>query len=416
MCDYYIATLQTDLEKIFGMLFLDKVHVGTMCLCYFRLLSCSSFMEKRGHSKHKKKKDADKAVEDVEQSICEKLQSRVVLTKEEVQNDFPVEPARDDAWSIETFKQKLQVKVVKMEKDDMEFDVIGIDSSLANAFRRIMLAEVPSMAVDRVFIYNNTSVIQDEVLAHRLGLIPFKADHRLFEMHKKSTEKVKDSDEDAMAVDQDTLVFKLQIKCKKNSRYKSPAADVAGDDMYVDHKVYSRHIEWVPVHDQRNYYKASNIGPICDDILIAKLRPGQEVDVVMHCVKGIAKDHVKFQSVATASYRLLPEIILKKPVTGEMAHRLKVCFPKGVIKVDSVSGEEVARVANSRRDTCSREVLRHSDLKECVELTRVKDHFIFTVESVGALPPNVIFTEAVDILMQKCQTLIKEIDQPSHSN
>lgn len=372
-------------------------------------------MEKREHSKHKKKKKAvDKSEEDVEQSICEKLQSRVVLGEEEVQNDFPIEPARDEPWSTEAFKQKLQVKVVKMEKDDIEFDIIGIDFSLANAFRRIMLAEVPSMAVDRVFIYNNTSVIQDEVLAHRLGLIPFKADHRLFEMHKKPTEKVKDSDEDPMKVDQDTLVFRLQIKCKKNPKYKSSAADTVGDDMYIDHKVYSKHIEWVPVHDQRNYYKASNIGPVHDDILIAKLRPGQEIDVVMHCVKGIAKDHVKFQSVATASYRLLPEIILKKPVTGEMAHRLKACFPKGVIKVDSVDGNAVARVANCRRDTCSREVLRHSDLKECVELTRVKEHFIFSVESVGALLPNVIFTEAVDILMQKCQMLIKEIDQPSY--
>ena len=37
------------------------------------------------------------------------------------------------------------------------------------------------MAVEKVFIYNNTSIIQDEVLAHRLGLIPISADPRLFE-------------------------------------------------------------------------------------------------------------------------------------------------------------------------------------------------------------------------------------------
>ena len=166
-------------------------------------------MEKRSHSKHKKKKDADKSQEDVEQSICEKLQSRVVLGEEEVQNDFPFEPSRGDPWNIEAFERKLQVKVVKIEKDDMEFDIIGIDFSLANAFRRIMLAEVPSMAVDRVFIYNNTSVIQDEVLAHRLGLIPFKADHRLFEMHKKSTEKVRDGDEDPLQVDQDLSLIHI---------------------------------------------------------------------------------------------------------------------------------------------------------------------------------------------------------------
>lgn len=41
-----------------------------------------------------------------------------------------------------------------------------------------------------------------------------------------------------------------------------------------------------------------------------------------------------------------------------------------------VQGESVARVANSRLDRASREVLRHDDLKDSVELRRVKDHFI----------------------------------------
>jgi DNA-directed RNA polymerase alpha subunit len=41
------------------------------------------------------------------------------------------------------------------------------------------------MAREKVFIYNNTSIIQDEVLAHRLGLIPIKADPRLFEYRQE---------------------------------------------------------------------------------------------------------------------------------------------------------------------------------------------------------------------------------------
>ena len=38
------------------------------------------------------------------------------------------------------------------------------------------------MAIEKVFVYNNTSIIHDEVLAHRLGLLPIKADPRDFEM------------------------------------------------------------------------------------------------------------------------------------------------------------------------------------------------------------------------------------------
>ena len=47
---------------------------------------------------------------------------------------------------------------------DIEFDLVGVDASLANAFRRLMLSEVPSMAIEKIYMYNNTSIIQDEVL------------------------------------------------------------------------------------------------------------------------------------------------------------------------------------------------------------------------------------------------------------
>ena len=41
------------------------------------------------------------------------------------------------------------------------------------------------MAIEKVFIYNNTSIVQDEILAHRLGLIPIKADPRMFEYRQE---------------------------------------------------------------------------------------------------------------------------------------------------------------------------------------------------------------------------------------
>lgn len=44
-----------------------------------------------------------------------------------------------------------------------------------------LLGQVPTMAVEKVLVYNNTSIVQDEILAHRLGLIPILADPRLFE-------------------------------------------------------------------------------------------------------------------------------------------------------------------------------------------------------------------------------------------
>ena len=57
-----------------------------------------------------------------------------------------------------------------------------------------------------------------------------------------------------------------------------------------------------------------NPGPVENDILIAKLRPGHELDIRMVAVKGLGSDHAKFSPVATAYYRLLPEIKINRRV------------------------------------------------------------------------------------------------------
>ncbi|XP_078255081.1 DNA-directed RNA polymerases I and III subunit RPAC1 isoform X2 [Rhinoraja longicauda] len=302
----------------------------------------------------------------------ELMRNRVVLKEFSVHNvhttDFPGNyPGYDDTWSQRRFEKNFRIDVIQMEEDALEFDMIGIDASIANAFRRILLAEVPTMAVEKAFIYNNTSIVQDEILAHRLGLIPIKADPRLFEY--RST-----GDEEGTEID--TLQFHLKVKCTKNTKALKDSSDP--EELFLNHKVYSKHLKWVPIGNQADLFGQVEIRPVHNDILIAQLRPGQEIDVVVHCVKGIAKDHAKFSPVATASYRLLPEITLLGPVEGELADKLKQCFSPGVIEVEMVNGRKFATVVNSRLDTCSREIFRHDDLKNLVRLGRVRDHYIST--------------------------------------
>ncbi|EDW77592.1 uncharacterized protein Dwil_GK24584 [Drosophila willistoni] len=303
----------------------------------------------------------------------------------------------DEVFNIDIFKQKLKVTIVRNDEEGLEFDLIGVYPAIANAFRRLMLSEVPSMAIEKVYIYNNTSIIQDEVLAHRMGLLPLKADPRLF------TYRTEESPENG--TEQDTLEYELKVKC---TRRKDASKDQSTfDEIYKNHKVFSGHLKWLPKGKQGQIYTESSVGCIHEDILIAQLRPGHEMDLRLIAVKGLGKDHAKFSPVATAYYRLLPLIKLNREVSGKDAYLLQSCFSPGVIGIDE---NENAYVKDARYDSGSRNVYRYSHLADAVTLARVRDHYIFTVESVGALKPEVIFIEAVKVLKKKCRSFIDEIE------
>lgn len=286
------------------------------------------------------------------------------------------------------------------ENMELEFDILGCYPSIANAFRRLIISEVPSMAIEKVYIYNNTSIIQDEVLAHRLGLIPLKADPRLFEYTTDETEE---------GTEHDTLEFELKVKCTKRKDAKETSSF---DGLYKNHSIYSGQMKWLPKGKQSTLYKEEDLGPIDSDILISKMRPGHELDLKLLAVKGQGKDHAKFSPVATAYYRLLPDIELTREVSGDDAKLLQTCFSPNVIKIDPLGH---AYVANARYDMCSRNVYRYPQLKDAVIMDRIRDHFIFTIESVGALKPDVIFVEAVKSLKKKCRMYLDEIDKMSES-
>jgi len=75
------------------------------------------------------------------------------------------------------------VKILEQSKDHIRFEVNNIDLSLANSLRRIMISEIPTVAIEFVYVHKNTSVLMDEYLSHRLGLIPLissKVDELLY--------------------------------------------------------------------------------------------------------------------------------------------------------------------------------------------------------------------------------------------
>ena len=218
--------------------------------------------------------------------------------------------------------------------------------------------------------------------------------------------------------------MKLQIECKRNESAKKGEEDPL--KAYHNAHVYASEMKWQAIGRQKTMFPEPDGGirPVNPGILLAKLRHGQAIDLEMHCVKGIGADHAKFSPVATASYRLLPTINIVKPIIGADAKKFARCFPKGVIGFEDIIEEEASRegsgykghvgekkavVKNAFKDTVSRECLRHDEFVGKVKLGRVRDHFIFSVESTGQFNSDALFLESVQTLKAKCTALKKDL-------
>lgn len=177
--------------------------------------------------------------------------------------------------------------------------------------------------------------------------------------------------------------------------------DASKADGFVDARitppVYASHMQWDPKGDQESMFGSAPPGAANPDILLAKLRPGQELAIELHAVKGVGRDHAKFSPVATASYRLLPHIdIAAEGIPKEHRAKFIKCFPEGVIglRKRKSDGEEEVYVKNPRKDTVSREVLRHKEFEDRVKLGRVRDHFLCEFETDPA-PRSILWSPSL---------------------
>jgi DNA-directed RNA polymerase I and III subunit RPAC1 len=271
---------------------------------------------------------------------------KALLGHSTIENTQTVEHLFSGGKSLSEVFSTLTLTLISESEDELIIDMQGIDAPISNALRRIMISEVPTMAIEDVDLYQNTSVLPDEVLAHRLGLIPIKADPDKFRFKSKDDENPSS---------QTSLLFKLHVKCTRSS-----------DGSITGENVYSKDLIWHPLAGQENF----QVHPVHSDILIAKLGPGQEIEADLWCEKGLGANHTKWSPVCTASYRLMPSVSLIREVRGEEARALKKKCPVGVFDIEDGLGV----VKNERFCTSCRECLRDGTFPVRVE--KVKDHFI----------------------------------------
>jgi len=311
------------------------------------------------------------------------------------------------------------------------FDLIGVDAPIANAIRRVLLAEVETMAIEKVYVKMNTSVMPDEVLAQRLGLVPILVDPSMFTRAKhnallplspdaaakpataESVGRVASQADLAKLVDEPTafgvaddeaidFVLKVSVPLPPSGEVRPPGKRVPSVP------VLSSDLVWRPMGAQATTFRSNPPAMVHPDILLTKLRPGQSIELVARAVKGCGREHAKWSPVATASYRLRPVVSLTAPtpISGAQADRIVASCPTGVFDIEE-SG--ALRVADEARCTACRECLRNPDDREVISVGRQRNYFHFSVESVGQMPATKLVRLALKTLKEKIVTVRKEL-------
>lgn len=238
--------------------------------------------------------------------------------------------------------------------------VSGITRALANSLRRVLIGEVPILAIDEVHFRKNESPLYDEIIAHRLGLVPLVFDPKSFKGCEKNPSKAG---------------CEVLLTLKK----KGPCVVYSGD-----------------------LKSKADVKPLYDNIPITKLAEGKELELEAIARIGFGKNHAKWQG-AIAGFKATPKIRISKE--AEKLVQIAELCPKKVFEVkDSklvVKNELACNYCNACVEASNGQIA----------IAEQKDSFIFSIESACGLEVKTLLRLAVSSLKAKFKDFEKVLQK-----
>jgi len=266
----------------------------------------------------------------------------------------------------------MKIEILHEDKDSIKLLIEGVSTAFINALRRVIIAEVPTMAIENVMILENSSLMYDEVLAHRLGLIPLTTDLDSYILPEKCS-------------------CKSELGCNKCSTILTLNVEAKDEPVTV----YSKDLQ----------PQDPNVKPVTGDIPILKLAPGQKVKLEAYARLGKGVDHAKWQPVSLCVHKYYPSITIDEKKCDGCGECVKFC-PRNVFEL--IDGKLI--VKNELNCTLCLDCVNHCPKKTPpIKVTWIKNKFIFHLESTGALPPKRIIKEAIKIISEKTDEFLKLI-------
>jgi len=255
----------------------------------------------------------------------------------------------------------MDVKIVSNEANKAVMLLGKTEPAVANALRRTLLGEIPVMAVEDVTFYENTSVMPDEYVAHRIAMVPLKTDAKA---------------------------------------YKNPADCCGGNctSCSVDLTIDEAGPKMVNSSDIKT--SDAKIKPVTGKIPIIELMPGQRLRLEAKAILGKGQNHAKWQ-VGTAGYKYLPVLKADYRKLKDLKAVAAAC-PTSALKVKS-----------GKLDL---EPMKCTHCEECVkaageglEIGFDRTGFIFRVETNGQMTAKEAILQGIKMVEERITSMQSQL-------
>jgi DNA-directed RNA polymerase subunit D len=291
----------------------------------------------------------------------------------------------------------------------MKVLIEDVDASQVNALRRAIMADVPKMAISKVMftlgvnqdnnrgeIFESVNALPDEVIAHRLAMVPIPTQPDEGMVFPDACENCMDLAEDDKGCPMCQVLYTLNVQGPSSDSDEPFRVVRAGDLTNVSDPVF-------------------DISEEMQSIPITYLAQGQFLEFIAFATLGRGRDHAKWSAASAVTFQPLYEAELKKPKKASVLFNLdlktsdgrpidaKLFTNKKCSDVSTVLDLEKAlhQVGNGTG--------RDADFDDAIVLNKVEGSFVFSYETDGSLAPEAVFNAAIEELKSRFTNLGEDL-------
>lgn len=304
----------------------------------------------------------------------------------------------------------MKAEIVEGWPKDNRIRIVLSDTNAAqvNSLRRAILADVPKMAITKVRfeqgvtqdnkgeVIESVNVLPDEVLAHRLAMVPVPTflEEFVFPADDPNNENLP---EDQWGSPLSQIIYHLSIR-GPNSDSSDEFKTVYAGDLNV---LGETKLQIKEEHSR---------------IPLTLLSKGQYLELYAYATLGRGRDHAKWCPAAAVTFQPRQKAVLSKPKKANVLFDLNLTSKSGR-KIDSkmFTNKECTDVnAVMDLERALQQVGygtgREADFDDAITMEDIEGEYVFSFESDGSMSPEEIFNRACTELVSRFEKITGEID------